>query len=159
MLAFLICSTADKLFKYFFHCKNICSLYMQFYSKKLCLVFSPSVLVVSHVMNVVNNSEARLFINLKLYKNAEQRMRNGTTQIYTKCKNPKINLSQYQLPHWRWLNRRYYCNFRYLVKQEQYQFYYMKTHFCARLISIGKYHFARKLHRLRYGRYPSCWIV
>ena len=59
----------------------------------------------------------------------------------------------------RWLNRSYCCNVCYLVKPEQYQFYYMKAQFCTWLISIGKYHFAWKLHRLRYGRYPFCRIV
>ena len=54
----------------------------------------------------------------------------------------------------RWLNRMYCCNFGYLVKEEQYQFYYMKIHFCAWLLSIGKYHFARKSHWLRHGKVP-----
>ena len=40
--------------------------------------------------------------------------------------------------------------FLYLVKKEQIQFYHMKTDFCAWLISIGKYHFAQKLHWFRY---------
>ena len=35
-----------------------------------------------------------------------------------------------------WLNWRYCCNFRYLFKQEQDQFYCMKTHFCAWLIPL-----------------------
>ena len=44
--------------------------------------------------------------------------------------------------------------FLYLVKQVQIQFYQMETDFCAWLISIGKYHFAQKLHWFRYESYP-----
>ena len=33
------------------------------------------------------------------------------------------------------------CHLSYLVKQEQRQFYYMRTLFCTWLISFGKYHF------------------
>ena len=42
------------------------------------------------------------------------------------------------------LNERCCWVFWYLVKQEQGQFYYMKTHFCPWLNSIGKYHLAQK---------------
>ena len=56
-----------------------------------------------------------------------------------------------------WLNRRYCCNFRCLVKEEHNQFYYRKTHFCAWLISIVKYHFARNLHQFRCEKVPLLW--
>ena len=37
-------------------------------------------------MKIVNNSEARLVINLRLYKDVEQKMGNETTGIYSKFK-------------------------------------------------------------------------
>ena len=37
-------------------------------------------------MKIVNNSEARLVINLRLYKNVEQKMRNERMRIYPKFK-------------------------------------------------------------------------
>ena len=59
---------------------------MWFYSKRLCLVFSPSVLVLSDIIKIVSNPEARLVINLRLYKNMEQKMRNEAIRIYPKFK-------------------------------------------------------------------------
>ena len=56
------------------------------YSKRLRLVFSSSILVLSHITKIASNSEARLVINLRLHKNVEQKMRNGTTRIYIKFK-------------------------------------------------------------------------
>ena len=57
-------------------------------------------------------------------------------------------------PCLRWLIRRYWYNCCYLVKEEQDKFYYRKTQFCACLVSIDKYHFARELHRLRCEKVP-----
>ena len=73
-LFLLICSAAEKLFLYSINCEvSICSFYMQFQSKRLLLVFSPSFFILSHIMKIVNNSVARLVINLRLYKSAEDK--------------------------------------------------------------------------------------
>ena len=53
--------------------------------------FQSIFLVLSHIMKIVKNSEARLVINLKLYnntkeKNAEQKMLNGRIHINPKFK-------------------------------------------------------------------------
>ena len=41
--------------------------------KRLRLVFNPPFLVLSHIIKIVKNSEARLVINLRLHENAEEK--------------------------------------------------------------------------------------
>ena len=43
-------------------------------------------MVLSHIMKIENNSEARLVFNLRLYNNAEQIVPNGRMQINPKFK-------------------------------------------------------------------------
>ena len=59
--------------------------------KEIPSSFQSIFLVLSHIMKIVKNSEARLVINLRIYKNAEeknaeQKMRNGRMHIYPKFK-------------------------------------------------------------------------